>query len=135
MLSSSLDSHDLTEPQHDLPTRPASSSFADGKCTRQILVPLRLDAMRRELTCYVAWYNEHRPSQALSGRTPWEAYEDLRPANTEPRFEARPNWPTDAPCASSRAAIRGNRGMELSLIVGLVDSKKHLPVVALRKAA
>ena len=35
------------------------------ECTRQILVPFGLDAMREELACYVTWYNEHRPHQSL----------------------------------------------------------------------
>jgi transposase InsO family protein len=40
-----------------------------NECTRRILVPLGLDAMRRELAFYVHWYNEHRPSMALRIRS------------------------------------------------------------------
>jgi transposase InsO family protein len=43
-----------------------------SECTRRILVPLQLEAMRRELALYVYWYNQHRPSMALGGRTPRE---------------------------------------------------------------
>jgi transposase InsO family protein len=106
-----------------------------SECTRRLLVPLRLGAMRDELTCYVVWYNEHRPSQALGGRTPWEVYADLRPANAEPRFEPRPNWRAGGSCTSSPTVLRGTRGTELALVVGYVESKKHLPVVGLRQAA
>ena len=52
-----------------------------AECTRQILVPLRLDAFRREIALYVVWHNLHRPSQALGGRTPWEVHAALSPAN------------------------------------------------------
>jgi len=103
--------------------------------TRRILIPLRLDAMRRELGSYVIWYNMHRPSQALGGRTPWEVYTGVRPANATPRFEPRRNWPTKGPCVSPQTAIRGRRGTKLTLVVGYVDGRRHLPVVELRKAA
>jgi hypothetical protein len=106
-----------------------------NECTRRIRVPLLLDAMRRELSAYAIWYNEHRPNQALGGRTPWEVHVGIRPANTRPRFEPRGNWPAASPCASPQTAIRGKRGTKLSLVVGCVGGKRHLPVVALRKAA
>ena len=38
-----------------------------SECTRRILVPFRLAEMRSELDCYTAWYNEHRPHDALGG--------------------------------------------------------------------
>ncbi len=105
------------------------------ECTPHILVPLQLEAMRCELGSYAVWYNAHRPNQALGGRTPREVYADLRPANAGPRFEPRRNWPTTGPCASPQTAIRGRRGTKLSLVVGYVDGRRHLPVVELRKAA
>ena len=43
-----------------------------AECTRCILVPFRLDAMREELALYVTWYDENRPHQALDGMTPNE---------------------------------------------------------------
>jgi len=106
-----------------------------NECTRHILIPLRLDAMRRELGSYVIWYNMHRPSQALGGRTPWEVYAGFQPANATPRFEPRRNWPTRGPCASPQTAIRGRRGTKLTIVVGYVDGRRHLPVIELRKAA
>jgi transposase InsO family protein len=106
-----------------------------NECTRHILIPLQLDAMRRELGCYATWYNEHRPGQALGGQTPWEVYTGVRPANSERRFEPRRDWPTESPCASPQTAIRGERGVSLSLVVGYMEGRRHLPVVELRKAA
>jgi putative transposase len=47
------------------------------ECTRGILVPLRLGAVRRQIDWYVGWHNHHRPSQALGGRTPAEVYEGV----------------------------------------------------------
>jgi transposase InsO family protein len=106
-----------------------------NECTCRILVPLRLAAMRRELRLYAVWYNEHRPSQALGGRTPWEVYVGLRPANARSRFEPRGNWPARGPCASPQTTIRGKPGTKLSLVVGYVEGRQHLPVVELRQAA
>ena len=105
------------------------------ECTRLIRVPLQLNAMRREIGSYAMWYNLYRPSQGLCGRTPLEVYADLRPANASPRFEPRKNWPTTGSCASPQTAIRGARGVELSLVVGYVEGRRHLPVVELRKVA
>lgn len=106
-----------------------------NECTFRILVPLQFDAMRRELGLYAVWYNEHRPSQALGGRTPWEVQASLPSANTEPRFEPRGDWPSEGPCASPQTAIRAERGTRLSLVVGYVDGRQHLPVIELRQAA
>ncbi len=103
--------------------------------TRHILIPLQLGAMRCELSSYVVWYNMHRPSQTLNGRTPWEVYTGVRPANAKPRFEPRRNWPIQGPCASPQAVILGKRGAKLTLVVSYVDGRRHLPVVELRQAA
>jgi len=103
-----------------------------SECTHRILVPLQLDAMRRELRLYAVWYNQHRPSQALDGRTPREVYASLPTANTEPRFEPRTSWPSNA---SPQTLMRGERGTKLSLVVGYVEGRRHLPVVEIRQAA
>jgi transposase InsO family protein len=105
------------------------------ECTRHVLIPLQTSAMRCEIGAYVMWYNEHRPSQALGGRTPGEIYANLRPANSKPRFEPRRRWPTGGACASPQTVIRSECGRKLSLVVGHVDGRRHLPVVELRKAA
>ena len=106
-----------------------------NECTRRILVPLALEAMRRELTVYLAWFNEHRPSQALGGRTPNEVYTGQRPANATFRFEPRTMWPRRSSCAAPQAQIKGRRGAKLTLVVGYLEGRKHLPVVELRRAA
>jgi putative transposase len=106
-----------------------------NECTRRILVPLALEAMRRELTVYLTWFNEHRPSQALGGRTPNEVYTGRRPANATFRFEPRTMWPRGSSCAAPQAQIKGRRGAKLTLVVGYREGRKHLPVVELRRAA
>ncbi len=106
-----------------------------NECTRRILGPLALEAMRRELTVYLAWFNEHRPSQALGGRTPNEVYTGQPPANAALRFEPRTMWPRRSSCAAPQAQIKGRRGAKLTLVVGYLEGRKHLPVVELRRAA
>ena len=106
-----------------------------SECTRRILVPITLEAVRRELTFYVAWFNEYRPSQALAGRTPREVYDGVRPANAMPRLEPRPAWPTRSKCATPQAEIQGQRGAKLTLAVSYLEDRTHLPVVELRRAA
>ena len=106
-----------------------------SECTPRILVPLGLGRMRRELTVYLAWFNEHRPSQALGGRTPNEVYTGQRPANATLRFEPRTMWPRRSSCAAPQTQIKGRRGARLTLVVGYLGGRKHLPVVELRRAA
>ncbi len=106
-----------------------------NECTRRILVPLAMEAMRRELTVYLAWFNEHRPSQALGGRTPKEVCEGLGPANAKARFEPRTTWPRRSSCAVPQAQIKGRRGAKLTLVVGYLEGRKHLPIVELQRAA
>ena len=106
-----------------------------NECTRLIRVPLQIEAIRRELGFYVTWYNNHRPNQALGGRTPREAHFDIRPENTRPRFEPREDWPTKNPCASPQTAIRGDCGSKLILMVSYVEGRRLLPIVELRRAA
>jgi transposase InsO family protein len=106
-----------------------------NECTRRILVPLTLEAMRREISLYVVWYNRFRPSMALAGRTPHEVYRDLRPANSQPRFEPRRKWPRQSPCASPQAPVKGRRGTKLHLVVGYLEGRRHLPIIALHRAA
>ena len=39
------------------------------ECTRRILVPQRHTRFRRELVCFLGWYNEYRPHMTLDGGT------------------------------------------------------------------
>ena len=96
------------------------------ECTRCLLVPLSLEAMRREIRLYSTWYNTQRPHMTLAGRTPREVYEGRtgRPRRLEPRSK----WPT-------RPRRRGADGDKFRLEVSYVQGRKHLPVVRLRRAA
>jgi len=105
------------------------------ECTSRLLVPLYIDAMRREVGLYVLWYNTHRPSQALCGRTPQEVYERRPPANARPRYEPRRRWPAGAPSALPTTETKTDRGACFSLVVSYLGGRKHLPVVELREAA
>lgn len=103
--------------------------------TRRFIVPQRQAAFRRELTSYLAWYNEHRPHATLHGKTPNEVYFRLRPANRRPRIEPRERWPRRSPCAAPRTLIAGQPGDRFELEVGFHDGRRHLPIVSLRRAA
>jgi len=104
-----------------------------AECTRRILVPFSLAAMRNELGCYATWFNEHRPHEVLRGRTPLEVYLDLPPANEAPRFEPRDDWPPKARCAAPNVPIRGRAGAGLALVVTRHEGRTRLPIVALRR--
>jgi transposase InsO family protein len=105
------------------------------ECTSRLLVPLSIGAMRREVGLYVLWYNNHRPSQALEGRTPQEVYEGRQPANVQRRYEPRRRWPAGAPSALPKTGTKAVPGARLALVVSYVAGRKHLPVVELREAA
>lgn len=96
-------------------------------------MPFRLAAMRSELGCYATWFNEHRPHEALGGRTPREVYRGLSPANEAPRFEPRARWPRKARCALPNAPVRGGAGTRLVLNVSRHERRAHLPIVTLRR--
>jgi len=106
-----------------------------SECTRRLLIPYRRDSFRGELTLFATWYNEHRPSEALTGKTPDEVYHALPPACLAPRFEPRRKWPHGSPCAAPRNAVRGRRGVRLELRVRYLRGRKHLPIVQLKRAA
>jgi transposase InsO family protein len=103
--------------------------------TRRILVPYRMDAMRRELSYYVCWYNQFRPHTYLKGKTPKEVYDSLTPANSKPRYEPRSRWPRGSPCAAPLTKIKGRRGAKLVLVIGFIEGRKHLPVIELKRVA
>ena len=106
-----------------------------AECTRRILVPLGLDAMRREIGLYVTWFNEYRPHSGVGGRTPLEVYRGSCPANEGARFEPRARWPRGNPCAGPAAPIEGRRGVKLALAIHHVENRRHLPIVELKPAA
>lgn len=104
-----------------------------AECTLRILVPFRMAEMRSELDSYAVWYNEHRPHEALGGRTPLEVYTRAPPANEQPRFEPRLRWPRRARCAAPNVPVTGTPGAQLELVVRKLANKKHLPVIEIRR--
>jgi len=105
------------------------------ECTRRIVVPFHLGAMRTELDFYIAWYNEFRPHSSLNGATPAEVYSGVTPANQLPRLEPRERWPVDSVCANPQAPIRGDPGTRFELRVSFLEGRKHLPIVEFEEAA
>ena len=94
---------------------------------RRLIIPLRLDAMRSDLSVYMSWFNEHRPHQSLEGRTPREVYYHLAPANAARRFEPREKWPT--------RRQRGAPGPRTAFVVSYYEGRRQLPIFELRQAA
>jgi transposase InsO family protein len=87
-----------------------------NKCTRRILVPLSNEGVRSEITLYISWYNQHRPHQALGGRIPINVYFGIDDEIT--RFETR-----------------GEDAVPIQLTVTRFESRRHLPIVELKRAA
>ena len=102
---------------------------------RRILVPLNLRRTRDEAIAIIGWYNTHRPHSWLGGRTPDDRCRRIPAASRRPRFEPRPHWPEDSPCASPPAKVRGEPGARLQLVVGFHQGRRHLPVVTLKRVA
>jgi hypothetical protein len=105
------------------------------ECTAQIMVPQRQIAFRRNLICFLDWYNEYRPHMRLGGSTPNEVYFVKIPANRNPRIEPRKHWPPGSRCARPNAPIAGKPGDRFSLEVAYYHGRRHLPVISLERAA
>ena len=99
------------------------------------LVPLRRRAFLRELRYLASWYNSHRPHMTLGGRTPDEVYHRLCPMNRQPRFEPRAAWPRGSGCAKPVTLVKGKPGVGLGCQITFQGKRRHLPVVALKRAA
>jgi putative transposase len=94
---------------------------------RRLIIPLRLDAMRTELSVYISWFNEHRPHQALDGSTPREIYEDVAPRSRARRLDVRP---------TRRSRQRDPvSSVQLTLTVTYHEGRRHLPIIELKRAA
>jgi transposase InsO family protein len=106
-----------------------------NECSRRILVPLRRNAVRRELQLFADWYNEARPHMTLGGKTPNEVYRALHSANRRGRVEPRKHWPRGAPCAKPWALVAGTPGARFSVGIHFHGGRRHLPVVTLKRAA
>ena len=94
---------------------------------RRLVIPLRLEAMRKELSAYLSWFNEHRPHQALDGCTPREVYNDFVPASQRRSAERLAKWP--------RHRDRGVSDIRLALVVTHHGGHRYLPVIELKQAA
>ena len=105
-----------------------------SECTRRLIVPFRLAAMRAELGSYATWFNEHRPHEVLRGRTPIEVYRGLQPRNEAPRFEPRTRWPKRARCAAPNVPVNGKAGAHLKICLSRLERRAHLPIISLRRA-
>jgi hypothetical protein len=103
--------------------------------TRRIRIPQRQSRFRDVICQYIAWYNEHRPHSTLRGSTPNKIYFRLRSANRRPRTEPRERWPRRSPCAGPRTLIAGQPGDRFTLEVHFHGGHRHLPIVALKRAA
>ncbi len=79
---------------------------------RRIHVPLRREAMRRDLDCYQRWFERHRPHQGMGGRTPHEIYNDTKSL---------------PPVVDTRSP--------LELVVHYHEGRRELPIVELKNAA
>jgi len=106
-----------------------------NECTRRLIVPFTLGALRKELALFTIWYNHERPHRRLAGATPAEACTGGKPACSRPRFEPRPRWPRGSPCAAPAAAVQGRCGARLDLHVSYLEGRKHLPIVTLQRVA
>ncbi len=80
----------------------------------QLSIPLRIATIREEMALFATWYNQHRPHRALDGRTPAECAAGTV-AKSEPA-QPEPN-------------------QRLTLVVGYLQGRRHLPVVQIRRAA
>ncbi len=106
------------------------------ECTRLLwVVPYRHAAFQQELSLYAAWYNGDRPHSRLLAQSPDEAYFGGHPSCRKPRFEPRAQWPRRSPCARPHALARGRPGVVVELAVADSAGRKHLPIVALKRAA
>jgi transposase InsO family protein len=120
-------------PRYGAIGQPASIAVAERfvrsmkqECTRCLLVPMSLAAMRRELSLYAIWFNAERPHMALAGKTPQEARAGRE--RKQRRLEPRPRW-------TQRGHRRKTSDDKFRLYVTYVEGRKHLPVIELRRAA
>jgi transposase InsO family protein len=98
------------------------------ECFRWLVVPMTEGAVMRELRAFSTWYNEHRPHSKLQGSAPAEVVCGRRSPRRgfDPRALRR---------AGRSRRSRGSPAPRLQLDVRYVDGRKHLPVIALRRAA
>ena len=86
------------------------------ECTKRILVPLGEDAIRREITLYIDWYNQNRPHQALGGRIPMDVYLGIE---------------DEVICFETH----DENAISVRLVVTRIRNRRHLPIVDLKRVA
>ena len=94
---------------------------------RRMIIPLRLGAMRSELSACTTWFNKHRPHQALDGCTPREIYEDPALLDPSPGTDTRQAHSTIHNVVAPRPRC--------TLVVTYHEGRRHLPIIELRRAA
>jgi transposase InsO family protein len=104
-----------------------------NECTRRIIIPLRFDDFQSELTNYFRWYNEVRPRQTLGGRTPNEVRLGIQSARDGPKFETRPVLQKGK--GRCRDLFKMTPSNDLTLVVDFLEDRRHLPIIALKRAA
>jgi hypothetical protein len=104
-----------------------------NECTRRIVVSLGLDTLQAELSVYFNWYNEMRPHQSLCGRTPSEVYVG-RTVRDRTQYETRAPLKA-ASTHDCTTPIAAHRVTQLELDVTHFEGRRHLPIVALNRAA
>lgn len=111
---------------HGLHRRPSVAPRLDeDRAFQRAAVHLgHLEKVVPEAGCYATWFNDHRPHQALDGRTPTEVY---RGSEREARvIEPRPKWPVEKQAKRTRRIERA---------ITLFESRRHLPIIELTPAA
>jgi putative transposase len=99
------------------------------------LVPLRRSTFHCEIGAAIDWYNEQRPHMTLGGRTPNEVYAGRFPANRKPHYEPREHWPRSSVCARPVTLVKGQPGARIGIHVKFASSRRHLPIVHVKRAA
>jgi len=106
-----------------------------AKVLRLTTVPEDQSHFEREIGLIGDWYNEHRPHEALGGKTPDEMYFSRPAANQQPRLEPRERWPRGSPCARPQVGIEGEPGDPIILEIDCFQGRPHLPLIRARRAA
>jgi putative transposase len=104
------------------------------ECTSKILVSTSRIEFEEELEYYRHWYNGFRPHMKLKGRTPQEAYFNMRAGNSKPRIEPRPGVDHRTPCASPRMMIAGKPGAKVRVKLSFYKDRRHLPIIEVVRA-
>ena len=102
---------------------------------RLVVVSEDPSQFEREVQCIVDWYNESRPHMTLNGKTPNEVYHSRPPANEQPRFEPRRDWPCKSPCEKPQVDVDRKAGDPVIIEIDCHEGRSHLPIIRVRRAA